>query len=130
VRWGTDGINPTTGATATYDAIVVSCTPADEIETLYVENGNGLKTVRIILWQGRRVNITIVDDSNVVPPTPGVQFTMFDPLSVSGVGPINSPLTFRVLENSYNATRKEAGQRVITAEYLTMIEGSGTPPPN
>lgn len=119
IRWGTDGINPFGNSVL----FVVSCTPADEIETNYVENGAGLRSVRILLWQGRRVNITVVDDSTITPPTPGQLITYSDPLS--GVTFTNQ---FRVIENSYNAARKEAGQRVLVAEFLTNIEGGGTPP--
>lgn len=114
IRWGTDGI--------LVGYIVVSCTPADEVEPNYVENGAGMKCVRILLWQGRRVNITVVDDALLTPPTPGTTLTLFDPLS-NGVSS-----TYRVLDNSYNAARKEAGQRVIQAEFLTMIEGGGAVP--
>lgn len=118
IRWGTDGINPFANSAL----IVISCTPADEIETLYVENGTGLKAVRIILWQGRRVNFTVVDDSTITPPTPGQTITYSDPLSGATFA------TFRVIENSYNAARKEPGQRVITTEFLTMVEGAGSTP--
>lgn len=115
IKWGTDGI--WSGYT------VVSCTPNDEIETLYVENGTGLKSTRIILWQGRRMNITVVDDTTISPPAPGsLTALLIDPLSASA-------LQFRIIENSYNAARKEPGQRVLVAEYLTNIEGGGTPPP-
>jgi hypothetical protein len=115
IRWGTGGVH------ASY--IVVSCTPAEEIETLYVENGTGIKVTRIILWQGRRVNITVVDDSTVTPPKTAQTITLFDPLG-GGSGSLN----FTVIENSYNAARKEAGQRVIVAEFLTGVEGAGSPP--
>ena len=121
IRWGTDGINPQGLATA----IVVSCSPSDEVETLYVENGTGLKVVRVMLWQGRKVNITIVDDSTITAPFPGASISLFDPMHGN-----NAALVFTVLDNSYNAARKEPGQRVIVAEYLTMIEGGGTPPSN
>lgn len=117
IKWGTDGI--WTGYT------VVSCTPNDEVETLYVENGTGLKSTRIILWQGRRMNITVVDDTTITPPTPGSTVTLANIIS-STTGSTN--LTFRIVENSYNAARKEAGQRVLVAEYLTNIEGSGVVP--
>jgi hypothetical protein len=114
IRWGTDGLY------GSY--IVVSATPADEIETLYVENGTGLKAVRVMLFQGRRYNITVVDDHLISPPSFGTMITLLDPMN-AGVG--NS---FIVIENSYNAARKEAGQRVILAEFVTLIEGGGTPP--
>lgn len=119
IRWGTDGINPFGNAAL----IVISCTPSDEIEPIYVENGTGLRSVRIILWQGRRVNFTVVDDSTITPPTPGQTITYSDPLSGATFAS-----KFVVIENSYNAARKEPGQRVIVAEFLTNVEGAGSPP--
>ena len=115
LKWGTDGI---------YSAyVVVSCSPSDEIENLYVENGTGMKVVRIQLWQGRRINITVVDDTTISTPLPGSLIALVDPLA-------GSSYNFRLIDNSYNAARKEAGQRVMVCEYLTMIEGSGSVPPH
>ena len=127
IKWGTDGIlansspNGYGGGYAGYYT-VESCRPSDEIDTIYVEQGSGLKATRIELWQGRRITFTVLDDTGMTPPSPNSQITAVDPLS-------SSVLTFRVIDNGYSAAPKTPGRREITAEYLTLIEGGGTVPP-
>jgi hypothetical protein len=114
----------TNGTTGGYNGsyTVESIRPTDEIDTIYIEQGSGLKATRIQLWQGRRVTLTVVDDTGMNPPSPSTYVYIQDPLS-------GSSLQFRVIENGYNAARKVEGKRDITAEYLTLIEGIGTVPP-
>ena len=128
IKWGTDGIinvgnigvGNSGGVFGAYT--VVSCRPSDEIDTQYIEQGSGLKATRIMLWQGRRITFTVVDDTGFTPPSPNSQIQALDPLS-------GSLLTFRVVDNGSTASRKTEAQREITAEYLTMIEGANTVPP-
>ena len=124
VKWGTDGIMPVqlpNGGTGGYNSsyTVESIRPTDEIDTIYIEQGSGLKATRIQLWQGRRVTLTVVDDTGMTPPSPSTYVYIQDPLS-------GSFLQFKVIENGYNAARKVEGKRDITAEYLMLIEGNGT----
>lgn len=120
VQWGTDGIygNPATGGYF----IVKSIRSSDTQEVIYIENGTGLRAIRIQLWQGREAEITIVADSQFIHPQPETLISVIDPLSGGLLG-------FRATANSYNASRKEAGERVISAVYDTLIEGGGSPPP-
>lgn len=125
IKWGTDGIMAVsgngTGGGVFGSYTVESIRPNDEIENIYIENGTGLKSTRIQLWQGRVVTLTVVDDLNMTPPSPNSQITLTDPMS--GV-----VYTFRVTANGTNNARKVEGKREITAEYLTNIEGGGTVP--
>ena len=153
IRWGTDGMltNYSSAGGATVDGLSVSTlggatgTPGggvlpgnatyggffivesirgqDEIENIYIEQGTGLKATRIQLWQGRNYTITVTDDTNMSPPSPGGLVTICDPISGGG-----NTYSFRVTQNAYNTGRKVEGKREITCEYLTLIEGSGTPP--
>jgi len=128
IRWGTDGVmansspNGTGGGSGGF-YIVESMRPADEIENIYIEQGTGLKATRIQLWQGRKVTFTVVDDTSMTPPSPNSKVALVD---LVGAGA--SIYQFSVTENGYNAARKVEGKREITAEYLTLIEGAGTPP--
>ena len=127
IKWGTDGILPVQAPNGTSGGYggsftVESIRPADEIDTMYIEQGSGLKATRIQLWQGRKVTITVVDDTGYTHPSPGSTLYAQDPMSTAF-------LTFRVIENGYNAARKVEGKRDITAEYLTLIEGAGSVPP-
>lgn len=119
VQWGTDGIwvNPSGGY-----YIVKSIRSMDTQEVIYIENGTGLRAIRIQLWQGREVEITVVATSDFVHPSPESAVQVVDPLS-------GEVLTFRSTANAYNASRKQEGERVISAVYDTLIEGAGSPPP-
>jgi hypothetical protein len=128
IRWGTDGIMANTspnGSGGGYNGyyIVESIRGNDEIENIYIEQGTGLKATRIQLWQGRRYVLTVVDDTGMTAPAPATLISLVDT-----VGAGASTYQFRVVENGYNAARKVEGKREITAEYLTCIEGAGTPP--
>src|SRR5579872_4106256 len=95
LKWGTDALNPFGS-----NYIVVSCSPNDKTDVIYIENGIGLETIRVLLAQGRRVNITVIDDSAIVPPHPGTSVSMIDILGGS-TGSAPPSLTFTDVENSY-----------------------------
>jgi len=128
IRWGTDQIMANTSPNGSGGGfggfyIVESIRGNDEIEVQYIEQGTGLKATAITLWQGRRYVLTVVDDTSMTPPSPASLISLVD--TVSGGAQTYS---FRVVDNGYNAARKVEGKREITAEYLTLIEGGGTPP--
>lgn len=114
IQWGTFGILG--------NYIVKSIRSSDNQEVIYIENGTGLRAIRIQLWQGREVEITVVADSTFVHPSPGTALTLIDPLS-------GTLMTFHTTANSFNASRKAEGERVISAAYDTLIEGNGAVPP-
>lgn len=118
VQWGTDEILIQNGTTY----IVKSIRSTDTQEVIYIENGTGLRAIRIQLWQGREVEITVVADDNFTHPSPESSLQVTDPLS-------GTLLTFKTTANAYNAARKVEGERVISAVYDTLIEGAGSPPP-
>ncbi len=94
----------------------------DIFETIYIENGIGLRATRIGLVQGREMELTVVDDTSFSPPTYNTQLTLTDPLS-------SAVMVFSVIDNSYNANRKQEGDRVMRVVFDTLIEGAGTIPP-
>lgn len=131
IRWGTDGIMANTapngngaGGFAGFYT-VESLHGTDVIDKSYVEQGSGLNATRILLWQGRSYTLTVVDDTNMTPPAPGTLLSLADTISGGAV-----IYQFRVVENGDNTVRKDVHKREITAEYMTCIEGAGTPPVN
>lgn len=131
IRWGSDGImsnafpngNGQGGYAGFYT--VESINGTDELDTIYIEQGTGLRATRIQLWQGRSYTITVVDDTNMIPPSAATYLSLVDT-----VGAGASIYQFRVINNGYNTARKVEGKREITCEYLTLIEGGGSPPEN
>lgn len=122
IKWGTDGI--LTGNPGSIDGSywVTSMRPVDLFETIPIENGTGLISTRIGLIQGREWEITVIDDSTISPPSLNSVITIIDPLS-------STQMSGRVLDNSYNAARKQPGERVMRVVFHTNIEGAGTIPP-
>ena len=122
IKWGTDGILTGNANAIGNSYIVKSIRNMDAFETIYIENGFGLRATRVGLIQGREVELTVVDDTSFNPPTYDSQITMVDTLS-------GATLIFRVIDNSYNAARKQEGDRVMRCVFDTLIEGAGTIPP-
>lgn len=122
VKWGTEGIF--TGNPNSLDGsyIVKSLRSTDIFETIYIEQGSGLRATRIGLIQGREMEMTVVDDSSLVPPSYNDQLSLIDTLS-------GTVMTFSLIDNNYNAARKQEGERVLRVVFDTLIEGGGTVPP-
>lgn len=108
--WGTDGF------WGSY--IVKSIRSTDVVENIYIENGTGIRAKRIQLWQGREVDITVVDDTAMTIPKPGTSVSFKDPIS-------KETFAFKVINNDYNAARKQEGERVLRCECMWAIDNSG-----
>lgn len=113
IKWGTDGMASMT--------IVIDFNEERDVEKMYIENGTGIPVTRILLDKGARWNITIVDDTRLTPPVIGSQLNLTDVLSNGNV----YPFVGTVVENNYQAARKQEGHRIIQVESLTLIETLG-----
>lgn len=122
VQWGTDGIFEETFGNTVVTYIVKSMRFMDTQEVIYIENGTGLRAIRIQLWHGREVELTVVADSTFTHPSPETALVLIDPLS-------DTQLTFHTTANAFNGARKQEGERVISAVHDTLIEGGGKTPP-
>jgi hypothetical protein len=109
IAWGTSGI--TTG-----NGIVKSIRSEEDVEIIYIENGTGIRVNRQLLWQGRKVDITLVYDTRQPEPTIGSALTVTDPLS-------NLTFVFIMTGTGASASRKAEGERTITAEYMAGVDG-------
>lgn len=110
LAWGTDGL---------YSGVIVtSMRPSQMIEEIKVENGTGLTATEILLNDGLQVEITVVDDRNVSWPASGAILTLLSPLPSGGTA---TSTTYQVIDNSYQATRKAAGERTLLCKRYTLI---------
>lgn len=113
VAWGTDGI---------YSGVILkSIRSSRMIEEIKIENGTGLTSEQILLNDGDEAELTVVDDRAVTFPDSGNTVTILNPITASGNA--NSQ-TLQVVNNSYNAARKQEGERVILAKKYTLITPS------
>lgn len=113
IVWGTDGFKQ--GGLALY--IVKSVRPAERNEEARVENGTGLTATEILLLDGYDYEITVVDDSTVAPPQGGQIMQLINPLP----GNQTSTTPFEVINNSYNAARKQDDERVLLCRSFTLF---------
>ncbi len=113
IVWGTDGFAQ--GALLHY--IVKSIRASQRTEEAKVENGTGLTSTEILLIDGYDYEFTVVDDSTVNPPVAGQIVSLVNPT----VGNQTGTTLFEVINNSYNAARKQEGERVMLARAFTLF---------
>jgi len=127
VAWGTDGIlvsnvagaNLTNVGAGTFNVIVKNIRSMQMAEEVKIENGTGLTATQIILIDGNQVELTVVDDRNMIFPTVDQIIALIDPITESGFPSVRT--FFRVVSNDYNAARKQEGDRVMLAKVYTLI---------
>ncbi len=102
IVWGTSGILGNDGQSGAY--IVKSAKFSERNEEVDVENGSGLEAVAFLILKGHDVDISVVEDTGVTPPTSGGV--------VSLVTPYGS-YAFWVVNTDVEAARKAEGTRVL-----------------
>ncbi len=129
VVWGTDGILqspvPAVGTVAgTGFYIVVSCDENEKVDLDYGMNGTGIEMRRTILKHGKRWNLTVIDDLNMIPPAVGQTVSVVDIIAGPSAQGGNSYTvkTAVVIDASYRAAQKQPGQRVLQVENLTLVD--------
>ena len=107
IVWGTEGIY--TGY------IVTSANESQRIEEIPIEQGAGFEAIVILLNKGLDVEITVIDDTSIAPPT-----IASNPFSlVTPFGTVNMLL----VGNKADQARKREGQRVFTFKSFNAIAG-------
>jgi hypothetical protein len=119
--WGTGGALqspiPTAGYAGEGYYVVESIDEAQDAEQIYGENGTGIKAWRMTLVHGKKWNITVTDDTTMAPPTVNSTVSVLD-----FIGNKTVAYTAKVIANDYRTARKQAGQRVLQVESLTLID--------
>lgn len=119
IRWGTGNTIAST--------IVLSVDERQKTDKIYVEQGDGVEATRFIVNHGKVWDVTCIDSGVAfsTPPTVGGTIALVD--IVAGTGATAqmtaNSYTATVIDNNYKAERKVEGQRVISCEYLTLIDG-------
>lgn len=120
IVWGTDGIATQSGAPFN-QYIVKSARPAERNEEARVENGTGLTATEILLKDGYDYEITVVDDSTIVPPVGGQIVSLINPLLPGNSSAPTAPIPFEVINNSYSIARKQDGERVLLCRAFALF---------
>ena len=107
IVWGTEGIF------SSY--IVVSANESQRIEEINIEQGAGFEAIVILLNKGLDVEIEVIDDTSVNPPT--IQNNPF--ALVTPYGTVN----MLMVGNKASQARKREGMRVFTFKSFSAIAG-------
>jgi hypothetical protein len=107
IVWGTEGI---------YSGyIVVSATDSQRIEEIDIEQGAGFEAIVILLNKGLDVEIEVIDDTSVTPPTiASAPFTLVTPFGTT-------PML--LVANKANQARKREGMRTFNFKSFNAITG-------
>ncbi len=106
IVWGTEGL--LTGY------IVTSANESERVEEIDIEQGAGFEAIVILLRKGIDVELEVIDDTNVTPPTFGSVVTLSTPF-----GSINALM----ISNKANQARKREGMRTFTLKTYNAIAG-------
>lgn len=119
IIWGTDGVLDA-GSWGAYVCLRFSERP--EKETLYVENGTGLKTGRIQIFHGVNCEITVRDDKSVTPPALGAKVFIRDSGGLINASNRTARYAATVIDIGVSTGPKQAMERTFTLERLYLVD--------
>ena len=109
IVWGTEGIYPANAY------IVVSANESQRIEEIDIDQGAGFEAIVILLNKGLDVELEVIDDTSVTPPTIASNpFTLVTPYGTT-------PML--LVGNKANQARKREGMRTFTFKSFNAIAG-------
>jgi hypothetical protein len=119
IRWGTEGA--VGGGLAVAAVLGVRQNPIHN--TVRLKNGSGLTTTRVRVKDGQSWEVSLRDDTRLLTlPRQGTLVTVVD---VAGhLGAQGLSYTARVVESPYSVQAEQPGERTLTLERLTLIEGA------
>ncbi len=119
IVWGTEGFSQ--GSLGGY--IIKTVRPSQRVEELRIENGTGLTATEILLIDGVDYEITVVDDTRFSIPFAGEILVLATPFPFDPGPTTSTPDQFVILvNNSYNAARKQEGERVLLCRSFHLID--------
>jgi len=120
--WGTAGFAAQSPIVLSY--IIKSIRPTERAEQLIIENGDGLTSTQILLLDGINYEVTVVDDSSLVPPIAGTVGNIIIPQL--GVNKIvtNVAVPALVVGSSMNFARKTEVERIFEIKTYVLFTPS------
>lgn len=107
IVWGTEGIM------GSY--IVLSASESQRIEEINIMQGAGFTAIVVLLMDGVDVNIEVIDDTSITPPT-----IANNPISI--VSPFGT-IPMLLVKNEANQAPKREGHRSFTFKSFSAISG-------
>lgn len=123
IRWGTEGLLQSPLPSVGYYTV----TRFDErqlVDNIKLPNGNGPTATRVLITDGQQWNVTVRDDTTMTPPRVGATVAVVDGGGFKGnVGLVYTAV---VVESNYETAVKQAGERVMVLESLTLVDDSAS----
>lgn len=113
MAWGTDGIDS--------GVIVISLRAKLMTEVVDIPNGSGIIATIIMLNNGTEIEIDVVDDRSLTFPDWGTTITLINPRETGATG---TSTLLQVMDNNYNAERKQEGRRTLLCRKYVLITPS------
>jgi hypothetical protein len=107
IVWGTEGIPPT-------GLIVVSANEELRVEEIDIAQGTGFTAIVVLINDGKNVEVTCIDDTNVADPAIGQVVNWSSPF-----GTIN----MLCVGSKADQARKREGMRTFTFKSYNAISG-------
>ena len=112
--WGTEGLF--------YTFTVLRYNEKELVENIKLPNGAGIDSTRVQLRHGLGWEITVRDDTLMVPPRVGTLVTIYDGGAMFNGSTRGNVILCRVVESSFDTAPKQAAERVISVEKLTNVD--------
>jgi hypothetical protein len=119
IRWGTEGLLQSPAPASGYYT-VLSFDQKELVDVIKLPQGVGLTSGRVRIKDGGHWAITVRDDTTMTPPIVGTLMQFVDAAGIKGTVGLRYFCT--VVENDYKTAIKQAGERVLIAENLLLIE--------
>lgn len=119
IRWGTKGLGQNTGWLT-----VLRFSQKTLTENIKLPNGDGVTSTRIQIVDGQQWDITVRDDTALVPPQVGDSITVVDAAGLIGGLAADAVKTYSatVVESGFDTAPKQAGERTVTVENLLLVD--------
>ena len=124
ITWGTDGFGLSgfgntsqVGWQGVAGYIVVSASQEDRIEEIDITQAAGFTAIVILLNDGKNVNIEVIDDTSINPPT-----INNNPLTFSS--PFSASFNVLLVASKADAAKKREGFRTFTLKSFNAIVGA------
>lgn len=126
IRWGTKEVVTSLGGGAVNGTSVAIVTRASQralVENIKFLNGSGMTATRVLVADGVQWDITVRDDTGITGTIrPGQAAVIVDMAGL--IGAEGTSYTAKIVDSGYDAAPKQPGERTLTIEYLTLIEGA------
>jgi hypothetical protein len=94
------------------------------LDNIKLPNGTGVTSTRVLIRDGVEFTLTVRDDTQMSPPAIGGTISIVDAAGL--LGTVGLVYLATVIEPNYETAPKQAGERVILAENLILVDSQNS----